>query len=505
MDKNIKELKRQGYTTIFIFKNASKEEILKEIESIKEDVFIFLNNIEDFYIDLKNYPAVSYGMNRVKNEKEEFLHMKDSKWKILRGNYAALGFKVKDGEIINCEKEESVYHCFLPTLDETPFFYKINADFSTDPSRKHVVFDKVTEKAMYDVINLTSKLIDDALNGIDYTNSFILSTIIKKKNYSKINQIFLKKLEDIIRKIEIRLNSGNYITIQEYKKLPDWLEEREKYLIRRNCDVILNQSLPLEVYENIYLVEEFIEKNTSTQYSEEDISKIFEDESLFEKIPKETIIKVYTKIMKKAYYMTKIGKYTPDLSKYLKNISDKNNYQMLVDEIINNLTDNEIMYFGQINNLEFPITNNCKKTLRNKEAITEQKMESHNIKRNPIVYKWRSAEFKVVELEQSMGNLAKDVSKMNVGYDVESKLPNGEKKYIEVKYIGENTKEFTITNNEYTAAHQYNENYFICLVFEKKVIYIQNPLKRLNFTKRIRQWEWVCDEYEGEEIVFDFI
>ena len=102
-----------------------------------------------------------------------------------------------------------------------------------------------------------------------------------------------------------------------------------------------------------------------------------------------------------------------------------------------------------------------------------------------------------------MGYNAYDVSRMNVGYDVESTTRTGEKRYIEVKSLSNGTTEFAITNNEYTAAHQKGKNYYICLVFENKALYICDPLRNLVFIKRVRQWEWVCDDFTGEEIEFD--
>ena len=85
--------------------------------------------------------------------------------------------------------------------------------------------------------------------------------------------------------------------------------------------------------------------------------------------------------------------------------------------------------------------------------------------------------------------MAVDVSRQNVGYDIESTTPSGDKRYIEVKLINNGTASFTITNNEYTAAHQYGEKYVICLIRqderEAKVLYIKNPLERLSFEKRV--------------------
>ena len=102
-----------------------------------------------------------------------------------------------------------------------------------------------------------------------------------------------------------------------------------------------------------------------------------------------------------------------------------------------------------------------------------------------------------------MGYHAVDVSKQHIGYDVESTDDNGDKRYIEVKLV-KSTLEFSITNNEYTAASQYGDNYYICLIQHDDdtvvATYIQNPLKNAVFEKRITRIEWVCEKFMGTEI-----
>ena len=126
----------------------------------------------------------------------------------------------------------------------------------------------------------------------------------------------------------------------------------------------------------------------------------------------------------------------------------------------------------------------------------------------PIIPKWRSAENACVEIERFLGNEAKDVSTQNLGYDVESTMPDGRKRYIEVKSVSRSDSSFSLTNNEYTAAHQYGNDYYVCLLKhgdeKSKAIYIQNPLEKLKLEKRIRQWEWYCEEYQGDEIEIEY-
>ena len=121
--------------------------------------------------------------------------------------------------------------------------------------------------------------------------------------------------------------------------------------------------------------------------------------------------------------------------------------------------------------------------------------------------KWRSAEEQCINIEKYLGNKATDVSKQNLGYDVESIDKNNNKRYIEVKSISSDTASFTMTNNEYSAANIYKDNYYLCLLIQTnkkiKAIYINNPIKNLELEKRVKVWEWYCEEYSGKEYVFN--
>ena len=87
----------------------------------------------------------------------------------------------------------------------------------------------------------------------------------------------------------------------------------------------------------------------------------------------------------------------------------------------------------------------------------------------------------------------------NLGYDLEVKLKNGEKIYIEVKSMISFSQPFKITNNEYSCAHNYGDKYYIALVINDdnfEVKFIQNPIETLHFEKKCEQWSWFCEEYK---------
>lgn len=62
---------------------------------------------------------------------------------------------------------------FIPMLDKTGFAFKINADFSTDPSRKHLIQDDLTTEAFAKAAKLLASFVENVFkekmkNFMDY-------------------------------------------------------------------------------------------------------------------------------------------------------------------------------------------------------------------------------------------------------------------------------------------------------------------------------------------------
>ena len=138
-----------------------------------------------------------------------------------------------------------------------------------------------------------------------------------------------------------------------------------------------------------------------------------------------------------------------------------------------------------------------------KENEENKEIQNFNKRRTPNIQKWRSTEINLVEYLKCFDNIetAKDVSISNLGYDIEVKLTNGRKLYIEVKSMISFSQPFKITNNEYTCAHNYGNDYYIALVINDdnfQVKFIRNPIENLHFEKKCEQWSCFCEEYKNE-------
>lgn len=87
----------------------------------------------------------------------------------------------------------------------------------------------------------------------------------------------------------------------------------------------------------------------------------------------------------------------------------------------------------------------------------------------------------VTAIECELGNTVRDVSAENVGYDIESKTPDGHLRFIEVKGRAAGAKTITVTKNEILTAHNAPDAYILAIVEvagdARHVTYLRRPFR----------------------------
>ncbi|WP_294160464.1 helicase-related protein [uncultured Selenomonas sp.] len=87
----------------------------------------------------------------------------------------------------------------------------------------------------------------------------------------------------------------------------------------------------------------------------------------------------------------------------------------------------------------------------------------------------------VMEIERELGNTPRDVSTENVGYDIESKTPDGHLRFIEVKGRAAGAATITVTKNEILTALNQPEAYLLAIVEvagdARHVTYLHRPFR----------------------------
>ena len=524
----IDELQKNGFTTIFIFKSSNKDVLREEIESLSSDLMLFLKNLKEIETTGMGEDKL-LRVNRRGKEWGQEITIDKKKWGVIDD---CIAFKIEEDVFVGCDSEDAVYYTFLPTYDKTPYPFKLNGDFSTDPSRKHIRQDETTQATLEALAVSIANVVEKAFANPSPIYKNLLSMINDSISFSSINMSLKKLLKEQLESRQLLLfNDGTKGRLSEYRCFPVGFEESIVGILRKESDVIRAKSLAPEVYEYLNGVEEFIGSNSESYYLSQDIADLLVDEVLVKKLPEY----IYSYLLGKtvqAYNRSKLLlKNDVDVSGILMKVEDGE--VVLLSE--SNMTSEDINELLQTNDNNSSLSNVSLKSFTQELGLEYKETESFSSLSNlveneeenvveetssvfaskpvfkaskPIIPRWRSAENACVEIEQFLGNEAKDVSTQNLGYDVESTMPNGRKRYIEVKSVSRSDSSFSLTNNEYTAAHQYGDDYYICLLQQgdekSKAIFIQNPLKKLRLEKRIRQWEWYCEEYQGDEIEIEY-
>lgn len=523
----IDSLKTGGYSTLFIFKFSNKEVLQEEIASLNPDLMLFLRHLQEIKVSNMGEDKL-LKIVRQATEWGQEISIDANKWGIVNG---CLAFKMEGGELVPCGSEEATYYTFLPTYDKTPFLLKMNGDFSTDPSRKHIRQDEETLRTLELLAVAIADVVEQAFTNPRTVYKRLLQILSDGISFNPVNTLLKRLLKEEFDKRRILvLNNGTKIRLCDYKCFPADFEGSIIHIIRKESHIISSQSLSSEVYDGLNDVENFIVSYSNTTYSQQDIVNLLQEEEFVSRISKYTYSYLLGKIVH-AYNRSKLLS-TNDVT--ISNIMIKENNGEVVPLNKTNMTSKDVHRLLMENDNNQSISHLGLKSFVQalglpyideggfstefvvKEALDERSelsLSSFVAKpafktSKPIIPKWRSAENACVEIEKFLGNKARDVSTQNLGYDIESMTSTGVTRYIEVKLVSKTDNSFSITNNEYTAAHQYGDNYFICLLIQgdnrSKAIYIQNPLSKIRFEKRIKQWEWYCDEYQGDEIEIDY-
>jgi hypothetical protein len=121
--------------------------------------------------------------------------------------------------------------------------------------------------------------------------------------------------------------------------------------------------------------------------------------------------------------------------------------------------------------------------------------------------KWRGAEEQVKNIFIAQGWSANDVSRQNLGYDIECVDKEGRKIFVEVKLIASPSQPFTLTSNEEAVARQNGDSYYLAIVQQLgdflDVCFIPNPVGKLELVRSCRQWVWECSQYPFTPVRFE--
>lgn len=499
--QKIQELKSESFTTFFIFLNANKDKFIHELDGFNCSWMLFLKNLNKIIIDLPEINQTYSTEKNVINNTESIITdlIDKQQWYIVNENNVSLAFKYDATGIVPCNVKDAVFHCFLPTIDKTGFLFIVNADFSTDPSRKHIILDDITLSELDLIRRLFAKFILNIFKTGNQKLFAAISLIITPISVNEVSSKLENMIIEHIRSLEwIPLNSGNLSNAANVFILPSKLSfEEQKALVLYSTE-IANKTPNIDLLSQENRIDKLLIKLGSSNIPANAIINVMKNITTIKELSHKLLGKLFVYSCR-SYLSNKsvlADIYIPLANNQFIRFEDIKDSSLIsksyLDEL-NLLNGNEKIMLSTT----FPTFNPFAKSQSIIQIPTQQTKATHNI--SPI-NKWKTPIQNCIAIESFNGCNAKDVSKKNNDYQVISTNSKGETYYISVKTVSVLGDSFRLSEYEYESAQFYGERYKIYLFTTDttniKYTILVNPCYSLKSQKVIKEWEYIFESYD---------
>lgn len=509
-------LKNEGYSTIFVFTGITANEIESEFNSFEYNSLLFLRNVIETEIFLKEKISTTISKTKISESESKIIFNTNDiirNWFISEMQDSSIAFSIEENEIIKLASDEAIVHSFLPTEDKNGLGVLINGNFSTDPSRRHLIFDTLTSEA----IQLSSKHILKLLKLYlerNNENFHLIKSIIP---YSDPRMLQFAKNSFEKNLLEnIKTSHSNFF--KNIKLCPSWINAND-------FNNIANENLNT-VNKRFYEIDGFVALSKYLGASETSFAEIKENISNSELSTLgcvQIIQYVFKSILSNKSELDFIDLKIFHSNGQRKSLNEINSESLILDEsfisllIENGMTEFDIKQILKKYSPNTEIENQFKKNLNEPQKIEPKEEttvidwfnksnETTNEQIKVSIKRWRSAEEQTLELLNLNGFKLEDVSKQNIGYDLGGLDPNGNQIQIEVKSISLPGQKFKLTNNEIAVAQEKQKSFYIAVVRQNEDVFeialIPDPVNNLTLNRQCVQWIWECENYEYKPMRF---
>ena len=522
-------LRNQGFNTFFIFSDVHAQQIVDEYTSFSSTTLLFLNHINTIKVDLGKVASAEVSIMRetsYSKYKSRYLRIAIcnslSDWLLYSNDICSIAFSIKDHTITRLSRNEAIIHAFLPTEDSNGLGVILNGDFNTDPSRRHLIFDDKTQKVISNCADLYKNIIIDNLFKIDKNAKLYVEALIPYFDL-KLVQLMKPSFEKEFSK-ELIKSFKPYIN--RIKLCPAWMNSRDYYKLMSNMsDHVVTPDCSEILGLNVFLKNLGVKTddiNMILNYdSKTDISLLGYAQIVVAAIRAINLNHAIDGFINKRIFIS---------NNQVSSLSDIESNKRVIDESFLQLLLENGLSKQDIKNCLIRLSLNklCDRQFKSDTIQTSDVKGNQDVKKktervsdwfrrandnqnfqsdeSEASHRWRSAEENTLKVLNANGFKLIDVSKQNVGYDLEGQDPNGNDICIEIKSIDFPGQKFRITNNEYAAAQFNQDKYFIAIVLQKgsfvDITLIKNPSKNLHLNRQCVQWVWECSSYEYSPMRF---
>jgi len=514
---NVEKLINDGFTTVFVFTGVTANEIESEYESFDYKSLLFLNNVVTTEISISNN-SLTHIDKTIISESETKLKIKNNgnqtEWLVSNYKKTAIAFQIEEDFPTRINQADAFVYSFLPTEDVTGLGVIVNGDFSTDPSRKHLIYDDETNATIKNIATQIINLIEKNLSGTKAENTRIIKALVP---YADPRMISFKKtsFEKLLLEQVKNVNSGFF---EKLMLPPNWLNPKDYNMIAKsNGNLVIGSS-----FLNIDGLISFLKFLGAKEASFETLKTKINDSE----------ISILGCVQISKYIFTSILSINND--NFILSVSDlkivlhdKKRFSfkeilsenLLIDDsyisslIENGLTEFDIKqafkkllpnYSGNLildkNNSNTKLDSNAQNVTIPTDNWYNNSKEISTEKTKYGIKRWRTAEEITLEILNLNGFNLQDVSKQNIGYDLDGFDPNGQEIHIEVKSITLPGQKFKLTNNEIGVAQEKQKKFYVAIVRQTDTFFeiamISDPINNLILNRQCVQWIWECSEYE---------
>lgn len=519
---NVEQLLREGFSTVFVFTGVTALEIESEYESFDYKSLLFLKNIvaTDILISSNTSTRIE---KEIVSESKIKLRIKNNEelteWLVSNYNNTAIAFKLEDNLASKISQSDAFVYSFLPTEDTTGLGIIVNGDFSTDPSRKHLIYDNETNGTIKNIANQIVAEIKKNLTIISTQSVGLVKALIP---YSDPRMIAFKKASFEKLLLE-QIKNSDPSFFENILLPPNWINSKDYNIIVNSNNHLIIDTKFIDIEGFVPLLKFLGAKEASF----ESIKNTINDSEISTLGCVQLFKYIFTALLSNSndnfilsvsdLKIVMFNKQRFSFKELLsQNLPIEDTFISLLTE--NGLTESDIkqgfkklipnynanLFFDKKND-DFIIEETNNVNMPTKDWYSSNQITSDKIKY--AIKKWRTAEEITLEILNLNGFKLHDVSKQNIGYDLDGYDPNGKEIYIEVKSITLPGQKFKLTNNEIGVAQESPEKFYVAVVRQTddffEIAMISDPIKNLNLNRQCVQWIWECSEYEYNPRRFD--
>lgn len=502
------------HVTTFVFDVIDLVALESEFENFRPDYLLFLNNVREVRLDYQGSLRVFFRSERRVSPDEKIVTLNESEtgqsiWYVVEQPTFSVACATVSDAPSTMRQDASLFHSFLPTNETTGLGVRINADFSTDPSRTKITLDDHTLEILNGVAEFIAKCIISIALGEVSAIGAVIAPESMQAAFNQSNKSVKFLLQELVKQ---NVKASEVLT--NYRTRPSWagnISFQPKSSSGASAPMIINsvneeqssffKAIGLRSISPTEILKHYEVSEWSRESRAALIGQIVGVSALasHEEVELATSSFIWESDnggpLPLLEFLGQKSSLSPDFLELLhKTGASPAMLRNLVQRVNPSFGDLFKSGQGESNASEAVKKWNVLGTERSTNLTSLQ--GKHELD-EPM---WRTAELYVLSRLRQEGFEANDVSRQFVGYDIHARI-GGTEYFVEVKKVSSFSEPLSLTSNEQAFAGQMADKYILAVVSASAsaagstLAFIQNPVAKLDFERQCQKWVWECSSY----------